>query len=86
MSRSFLSGLIAISIGVLQKAEAQALVTRVYEGNDFGGYYLDPPYWSYHFVRSWHRKSEHWLYRNHRFVFIDIKINYDQAQEAIRRE
>jgi hypothetical protein len=73
-------GLVAISSGVAQKAEAQALITRVYDGDDFGSYYLDPPYWSYHSRGFWHRKSAHWLYKNHRYVFIDIKLNYADSR------
>jgi hypothetical protein len=73
---SLVLGLVATSIGVSQKTEAQAVITRVYDGNDFGNYCLDPPYWSYHSKGFWHSKSAHWLYENHRDVFIDIKVNY----------
>jgi len=71
----FVLGLMATSIGVSQKAEAQSLITRVYDGNDFGSYYSDPPYWSYQPKGFWCRKSAHWFYKNHRYVFIDIKLN-----------
>jgi hypothetical protein len=33
-------GLVAISIAISQHAEAQALITRVYYGNDFENYFL----------------------------------------------
>jgi hypothetical protein len=65
-------GLVATSVGVSQAAGDKALITRVYEGNDFEGYFLDPPYWSYHSEEG--AKSAHWLYKNHRHVFIDIKV------------
>ena len=68
-------GLLATSVGVLQAAGDKALMTRVYDGNDFESYYSDPPYWSYHSGGLWHPKSAHWLYKNHRYVFIDIKLN-----------
>ena len=71
----FVLGLMATSIGVSQKAEAQSLITRVYDGDDFGSYYSDPPYWSYQSKGFWSRKSAHWFYKNHRYVFIDIKLN-----------
>jgi len=67
-------GLAALSIAVSQKAEAQALITRVYDGNDFESYCSDPPYWSYQSKGFCHSKSAHWLYGNHRYVFIDIKL------------
>ncbi len=47
---------------------------QVYDGNDLGSYY-DPPYWSYRPKGFWHPKSAHWLYKNHRYVLIDIKVN-----------
>jgi hypothetical protein len=65
----------ATSIGVSQKAEAQAIMTRVYDGEDFGSCSLDPPYWTYQPKGFWSRKSAHWFYKNHRYVFIDIKLN-----------
>jgi hypothetical protein len=71
---SLILGLVWASVAVSQEAEAQALITRVYDGNDFESYCLDPPYWSYHWKGFWHSRSAHWLYGNHRFVFIDIKL------------
>ena len=41
--------------------EAQALITRVYDGDDFGSYYLDPPSWIYQSKGFWSRKSAHWF-------------------------
>ena len=61
---------------VSQASEAQAIMTRVYRGDDFGDYYSDPPYWSYTSHGSGHSKSAHWLYKNHRYVFIDITLKY----------
>jgi hypothetical protein len=46
--RNLVLALVAISVGISQAAGDKALMTRVYDGNDFGSYYLDPPYWSYH--------------------------------------
>jgi hypothetical protein len=66
--------LVAASLAVSQEAEAQALITRVYDGNDFESYSFDPPYWSYHSKGFWRSKSAHWLYGNHRYVFIDITL------------
>jgi hypothetical protein len=80
MSCSLLLGLVAISFGVSQESKAQPRVTRVYSGNDVEGYCLDPPYWSYHPKGSGHSKSAHWLYKNHRYVFIDIKLNYADSR------
>jgi hypothetical protein len=71
----FVLVLMATSIGVSQNVEGQATITRVYDGDDFGSYYLDPPYWSYQPKRFWSCKSAHWFYKNHRYVFIDIKLN-----------
>ena len=71
-------GLVATSLGVLQAAGDKALMTRVYDGNDFESYCLDPPYWSYHSEGG--AKSAHWLYKNHRHVFIDIKVNYADSR------
>jgi hypothetical protein len=76
----FLLGLVAISIGLPQVSEAQAVMTRVYDGDDFEDYYSDPPYWSYHSKGLWDSKSAHWLYENHRYVFIDIKLNYADSR------
>jgi hypothetical protein len=50
-------------------------MTLVYDGNDFESYYTDPPFWIYLPNGLWHSKSAHWLYKNHRYVFIDIKVN-----------
>jgi hypothetical protein len=50
--------------------------SRVYRGDDFGDYYSDPPYWSYTSHGSGHSKSAHWFYKNHRHIFIDIKLSY----------
>lgn len=77
---SLLLGMVAISISFPQVSEAQAVMTRVYDGNDFESYYSDPPYWSYHSKGLWHSKSAHWLYANHRYVFIDIKLGYADSQ------
>jgi hypothetical protein len=78
--RSLVLGLVATALGVAQGAEAQAVLTRVYRGNDFANYYSDPPYWSYHSDGFSHSKSAHWLYRNHQRVFIDIKLKYAFVQ------
>lgn len=80
MSSSLLLGLVAISFGVSQESKARPSVTRVYGGNDFENYALDPPYWSYHPRGFGHSKSAHWLYKNHRYVFIDIKLNYADSR------
>jgi hypothetical protein len=80
MSSSLLLGLVAISFGVSQESKARSSVTRVYGGNDFEGYALDPPYWSYYSRGFGHSKSAHWLYKNHRYVFIDIKLNYADSR------
>jgi hypothetical protein len=53
----------ATLISLSQEAENQAVITRVYDGDDFGSYYLDPPYWSYQPKRFWSRKSAHWFYK-----------------------
>ena len=71
---SLVLGLVAASIAASQEAEAQALLIRVYDGNDFESYSLDPPYWTYHAKGFWDSRSAHWFYRNHRYVFIDIKL------------
>jgi hypothetical protein len=68
-------GFIAASIGASQEAKAQTHLIRVYDGNDFESYSLDPPYWSYHPKGFWHSRSAHWFYRNHRYIFIDIKLS-----------
>ena len=68
-------GLVVSSLWVSQGSEAQALVTRVYRGNDFGDYYLDPPFWSYRSKGFRDAKTAHWLYKNHRRVYIDIQLN-----------
>src|SRR5271165_6108444 len=75
-ARSLVLGLVATALGVAQESEAQAVLTRVYRGNDFAHYCLDPPYWSYHAEGFWHSKSAHWLYRNHQRIYIDIKLRY----------
>ena len=69
-------GLVATSVFGSQKAEAQPVVIQVYDGNDFETYSLDPPYWSYHSKGFWNSKHAHWLYHNHRYVFIDIRMNF----------
>ena len=68
-------GLAATSVCALQETEAQTLVTRVYHEDDIGSYAFDPPFWSYHSKGYWHSESAHWLYHNHRYVFIDIEVN-----------
>jgi hypothetical protein len=77
---SLVLGLVAISINASQDAEAQTVVTRVYDGNDFESYYLDPPVWIYYSKGRGHSKSAHWLYRNHRYVFIDIKVKFTDSR------
>jgi hypothetical protein len=70
-------GLAAASVCIScisQGSEPKAVRIQVYDGNDLGSYY-DPPYWSYRPKGFWHPKSAHWLYKNHRYVLIDIKIN-----------
>ncbi|HMD41592.1 MAG TPA: hypothetical protein VKH45_00840 [Candidatus Acidoferrum sp.] len=69
-------GLLAISVCGSQVSEAQTLVTRVYNGKEFEGYSLDPPFWTYHSKGYRHSKSAHWVYRSHRYVFIDIRMNF----------
>ena len=76
MSSGLLLGLVAISFGVSQVSDAQPRVTRVYPGNDFADYCLDPPHWSYQSKGLGHPKSAHWLYKNGRHTFIDIKMNF----------
>jgi hypothetical protein len=68
-------GIAVTSLGISQGTENKAVMTRVYDGNDFETYYLDPPCWIYLSRGFWHTKSAHWLYKNHRYVFIDIKLN-----------
>jgi hypothetical protein len=80
MLGSLLLGMVTISIGLQQASQAQAVITRVYDGKDFESYYCDPPHWSYHSNGFWHRRSAHWLYANHRYVFIDIKLNYADSR------
>jgi len=72
---NFVLGLVAASVCISQAAEAQPHVIRVYDGNDFDSYSLDPPCWTYHSKGFWHPKHAHWLYSNHRYVFIDIPVN-----------
>lgn len=52
---------------------------RVYDGDDLESYYSDPPYWSYYSRGFWHSKKAHWLYQNHRYVFIDIKLDFTDS-------
>jgi hypothetical protein len=72
---SFVFGMAVAITGISQPAEAKAVITRVYDGNDFETYSMDPPCWIYLSKGFWHSKSAHWLYKNHRYVFIDIKID-----------
>ena len=72
---SWVFGMVVISLGAVEEAEAQSVVTRVYRENDLGHYYADPPYWSYH-QAWWNFAGGHWLYRNRQRVFIDIKLEY----------
>jgi hypothetical protein len=72
---SLVVGLAATSIGISEGTANKAVMLRVYHGNDFANYYLDPPYWSYRPKRFGHPGSSHWLYKNHRDVFIDIQVN-----------
>ena len=76
---SLLLGFITAFSSVSQGAEMQAVIRRVYHGNDFRGYYMDPPCWRFYPRPSCHSKSSHWLYENHRQVFIEITI--DEAAE-----
>jgi hypothetical protein len=69
-----LAGLVAGSTGVSQKTQPQGVLGRVYDGNDYSSYYLDPPY-SFHPKRFWNVKNAHWLFHNHRYVFLDIKVS-----------
>jgi hypothetical protein len=41
---SLVWALVAIPMTVSQASEVQAIMTRVYRGDDFGDYYSDPPY------------------------------------------
>jgi hypothetical protein len=68
-------GLVAISFCVVQETAAQTFVTRIYNNKELERYALDPPFWTYHAEGSPHSKSVHWLYANHRCVFIDIKMD-----------
>ena len=73
---SLLAGVVAGSItGFSQETQAQAVMSRVYDSNDYSGYYLDPPYWSFHPKRFWNSKNSHWLFHNHRYVFLDIRVS-----------
>ncbi len=80
---SLVLGLVAVSITVSQPTRAQTVVARVYHGNDFSSYSLDPPYWSYH-KEFWHPENAHWLYRNHHYVFFDIKLAALRVSEAVQ--
>jgi hypothetical protein len=71
---SFVLGLAAASISASQDAKAQTLMTHVYHEDDFRGYCLDPPYWICRFKGFGGARIEHWLYKNHRRVFIDIRM------------
>jgi hypothetical protein len=72
---TLVAAIVAMSGVTSQYAEAKAAMTLVYDGNDFESYYADPPAWIYLPNGFWHSKSAHWLYKNHRYVFIDIKVN-----------
>jgi hypothetical protein len=72
---SLVVGLAATSIGISQGTANKAVMIRVHHGEDFADYYLDPPYWSYRATGFGHRGPSHWLYKNHRDVFIDIQVN-----------
>jgi hypothetical protein len=72
---ALISAIIATSIVTSQRSEAKAVMTVVYDGNDFESYYSDPPCWIYLPNGVWRSKSAHWLFKNHRYVFIDIKVN-----------
>ncbi len=72
---ALVSAIIATLTLGAQHSEAKAVMTLVYDGNDFESYYSDPPCWIYLPNDLWHSKSAHWLYKNHRYVFIDIKVN-----------
>ena len=69
-------GLVAISVCAVRETDAQTLLTRVHHRKELEGYSLDPPFWTYHAKGFRHSKKAHWLYRNHREVFIDIKVNF----------
>ena len=69
-------GLLAISVCGSQESEAQTFVTRFYSGKELESYSLGRPFWIYHSKRASHSKAAHWLYCNHRYVFIDIRMNF----------
>jgi hypothetical protein len=72
---SLVVGLAATSMGISQGVADKAVMIRVDHGKDFANYYLDPPYWSYRPKGFRHQGSSHWLYKNHRDVFIDIQVD-----------
>jgi hypothetical protein len=65
-------GLVAISACISQQTEAQTFETRAYNEKELERFAFDPPFWI--FCGELNTKSNHWLYANHRFVFIDIKV------------
>ena len=71
----FVLGLLAISVCGSQQSEAQTFVARLYNGNELEGYSSDPPFWTYQSKGVSHFKVAHWLYCNHRHVFIDIEVS-----------
>jgi hypothetical protein len=73
-------GLGAVLVLISQAAEAQTVVTRIYNQKELERYALDPPFWTYHAEGWCHSKSAHWLYANHRCVFIDIKMDVVDSQ------
>ena len=73
-------GLFAISLCVSQESEAQTLVTRFYNGKELESYSSDPLFCRYYAKGVSHSKSTHWLYRNHRYIFIDIEVNATDYQ------
>jgi hypothetical protein len=73
-------GLVAMSVCISQKTEAQTFVTRIYNHKELERYALDPPFWTYHAEGSSHSKSAHWLYANHRCVFIDIRLDFSDLR------
>ena len=69
-------GLGAVLVLISQAAEAQTVVTRIYNPKELERYALDPPFWTYRAEGWCLSKSAHWLYANHRCVFIDIRLDF----------
>jgi|SRR5271165_2113222 len=73
--RGLVLGLVAMSVCVAQETDAQTFVTRIHHRKEFEGYSLDPPFWTYRAKGFRHSKTAHWVYGNHRYVFIDIEMD-----------